>query len=162
MELLAIAVLNTRPQKALASLLGAVIRDTVMRGGKACILGRLAEGLSEALVDPAIATLTQRGAKIRSTTASRKFVVMAAALVSLRGPAGPEPIGPADLGGARRAALGGRGPVAGLEAPDAYEAILNIHFAIEAGPDAPVPETGSSALPQAWRSGCSPNRVMCR
>ncbi|MFO1027076.1 MAG: hydroxysqualene dehydroxylase HpnE [Acetobacteraceae bacterium] len=141
-EPLAIAALNTRPQKALASLLGAVIRDTVMRGGKACIPWLPKEGLSEALVDPAIATLTQRGAKIRFNHRIAEIRSDGGRIVSLRGPAGPEPIGPADSVVLAVPPWVAADLLPGLEAPDAYEAILNIHFAIEAGPDAPVSEIG--------------------
>lgn len=141
-EPLAIAALNTRPQKALASLLGAVIRDTVMRGGKACLPWLPKEGLSEALVDPAIAVLTQRGATIRLNHRIADIRTDGGRVVSLRGPAGPEPIGPSDSVVLAVPPWVAADLLPGLEAPDAYEAILNIHFAIVAGPDAPVSDVG--------------------
>jgi len=46
------------------------MRETLMRGGKACKAMLPKEGLSEALIDPAIATLRSRGAEFGSTAGS--------------------------------------------------------------------------------------------
>ena len=64
LEPLSVAALNTRPHEALACLFGAVLRETLLKGGNACLPRVPKEGLSEALVDPAIATLRERGAEI--------------------------------------------------------------------------------------------------
>ena len=62
---LAIAVLNTEPVNASAQSLWAVFAETFGKGGAALhpVLPRL--GLSESLVDPALAMLAQRGGEIR-------------------------------------------------------------------------------------------------
>ena len=62
---LAIAALNTPPEVALARLLGRVMRETLMRGGSACIAALPREGLSESLIDPAVAWLQARGSDLR-------------------------------------------------------------------------------------------------
>ena len=55
LEPLAISALNTMPEEALASLLWAVVEGSLLRGGRACEPLIPREGLSESLVDPAIA-----------------------------------------------------------------------------------------------------------
>jgi hypothetical protein len=62
---LAIAALNTQPEEGLASLLGAVVRETLEKGGHAALPRWAALGLSESFVDPAEAWLRARGAEIR-------------------------------------------------------------------------------------------------
>ncbi|MEO8715938.1 MAG: FAD-dependent oxidoreductase, partial [Acetobacteraceae bacterium] len=62
---LAIAALNTRPEAGLARLLGAVVRETLMQGGEACVPRFPRGGLSAAFVDPALARLAALGAEPR-------------------------------------------------------------------------------------------------
>ena len=64
-EPLAIAALNTPPEQGLARLLGAVLRETLMRGGAACLPCFPREGLSETLVDPAVAWIRAHGGEVR-------------------------------------------------------------------------------------------------
>ena len=63
-EPLAVAALNTPPDAALARLLGAVMRETLLRGGSACIPAVPREGLSESLIDPAVAWLRARDCEV--------------------------------------------------------------------------------------------------
>ncbi|MBV8455050.1 MAG: FAD-dependent oxidoreductase, partial [Acetobacteraceae bacterium] len=65
LEPLAVAALNTPPDEGLARLLGQVIRETLMRGGNACLPRFPRQSLAAAFVDPALATLEARGADIR-------------------------------------------------------------------------------------------------
>ena len=64
-EPLAVAALNTAAEEASARLLWRILAETLGRGAAACrpLLAR--EGLSESLVDPALALLAGRGAEIR-------------------------------------------------------------------------------------------------
>ena len=57
----AVAALNTPPDVASARLLHAVMRETLFLGGSACIPAVPREGLSESLIDPAVAWLQARG-----------------------------------------------------------------------------------------------------
>ncbi len=59
---LAIAALNTPPEEGSAALLGAVVGETLLRGGAACIPAFPRDGLSECFVDPALDRLRARGA----------------------------------------------------------------------------------------------------
>jgi hydroxysqualene dehydroxylase len=145
-EPLAIAALNTRPQIGLARLLGEVMRETLMRGGRACLPWLPREGLSEALIDPAIQTLTARGATVRFNHRIAEMRIDGGRVVALRGPGGEDPIGPADAVVLAVPPWVAADLLPGLEAPDAFEAILNIHFACVAGPDSPVAQEGFIGL----------------
>jgi len=145
-EPLAVAALNTRPQIALASLLGAVLKQTVLRGGKACIPWFPQGGLSEALIDPAIETLRQRGAHVhlnrRVTGLSRENGRVTA--FSTTG--GPVSLAEGD------AVIFAAPPWAAAEllpeitAPDEFETILNIHFRVDPGRNGPGEEAGFVGL----------------
>ncbi|MBU6450051.1 MAG: FAD-dependent oxidoreductase, partial [Rhodospirillales bacterium] len=65
LEPLAIAALNTMPSVAAAQPLGAVLAETVERGGFAALPRWARLGLSETFVDPALEWLRQRGVEIR-------------------------------------------------------------------------------------------------
>lgn len=64
-EPLSVAILNTEPDIAAASLLWPVLRETVGRGGDACRPMIAREGLGPALVDPGLSALRRAGADIR-------------------------------------------------------------------------------------------------
>lgn len=60
-----LAALNTEPREASASLAGAVLRETLMRGGQACRPLVAKDGLGPAFIDPALAYLERHGVKLR-------------------------------------------------------------------------------------------------
>ncbi len=146
LEPLAVAALNTQPQEGLGRLLGAVMRETLMRGGRACIPMLPKQGLSEALIDPAVKTLRARGADVRLNDRVSELVVESGRVTALRGPEGAIPV-------ARDDALVLAVPpwvagslLPGLAAPEAFEAILNIHFLYDAKDNAPLGEAGFIGL----------------
>ena len=61
----AIAVLNTAPEEAAASLLAPVIRETLAHGGMACRSVLCKQGLGGAFVAPALEYLASKGADVR-------------------------------------------------------------------------------------------------
>lgn len=61
---LLLAALNIDPPQGSAALAGAIIRETLLAGGRAC-RPLVARGLTEVLIDPALALLKQRGADVR-------------------------------------------------------------------------------------------------
>jgi hydroxysqualene dehydroxylase len=132
LEPLAVAALNTPPDQGLARLLGGVVRETLMRGGTACLPRFPRESLAAAFVDPAVATLQARGADIRFGSRIAALQISANRITALlttetHGPiAGPvilavPPWVASDL-------------LPGLIVPDEFQAILNIHFRIDADP----------------------------
>ncbi len=67
----AIAVLNTAPEEAAASLLAPVIRETLANGGKACRPVLCKQGLGSAFVAPALEYLASKGVDVRMSARMR-------------------------------------------------------------------------------------------
>ena len=61
---LLLAALNTEPCEASAALAGAVLRESLAKGGRACRPLIASQGLSEAFVDPAVRFITEKGSSI--------------------------------------------------------------------------------------------------
>jgi squalene-associated FAD-dependent desaturase len=132
LEPLAIAALNTAPDVALASLMQAVVAQTLGAGGAACRPLVPREGLSESFIDPAVDWLRTRGAEVRF---GRRVLAMDRSgdhITVLQCADGPVPLARED-----GVILAAPAPVAasllpGLTVPDAFEAILNLHYLAEA------------------------------
>ena len=130
LEPLAIAALNTPPGEGSARLLGAIVQETLAAGGQACIPAFPREGLSESFVDPAVAWLEAHGATIRLGSRATALHASAGRATAL----GDTPLRPDEA-----VILAVPAPVAtallpGLVAPDRFQAILNLHFRIDADP----------------------------
>jgi squalene-associated FAD-dependent desaturase len=127
-EPIAVAALNTPPDEGIVRLLSAVMRETLFRGGRACIPAVPRVGLSESLVDPAVAWLLARGA---TAVTGRRVAALRSdgqgvELSTTDGPMKAEAVVLAvppwivtDL-------------LPGQVCPTNFQAILNIHFRIEA------------------------------
>ena len=154
-EPLAIAALNTPPDVALARLLGAVMRETLFRGGGACIPAVPRDGLSESLVDPGGGLAA--GARLRGAVrpAGGALRVDGGRVTRWRTTDGPMPVEAVVLAVPPWVAAE---LLPGLWCPTAFQAILNIHFRVEADRVRPA----SSAWSAARRSGCSSSAAMSR
>ena len=130
---LAIAALNTAPRDGLARLLGAVVRETLLAGGAACrpLLPRVS--LAASFIDPALATLRARGAEIRFGHRIAALGVAAGRVAGLRGTDGTIALGPADAVVLAVPPWVATGLLPELVVPDAFEAILNLHYATTPG-----------------------------
>jgi squalene-associated FAD-dependent desaturase len=134
LEPLAVAALNTRPEVALAGLLGAVVEQTLGRGGQWCIPLFPTRGLSEALVDPAVAWLERRGGAVLAGRRIAGLRIQGGRVCALQ-----TTDGAVELAAGDDVVLAVPPPVAadllaGLVAPDAFEAIINVHFRVAAAP----------------------------
>lgn len=135
---LLVAALNTDPAVSSAALAGAVIRETLAKGGAACRPMIAADGLAEAFVDPAVATLAQRGVAVHFDRRLKGIERGAGRVASLVfGEAEPLPLAADD-----QVVLAVTAPVSALllpevPAPDAFRSIVNVHFLVEAPPDMP-------------------------
>ncbi len=138
LEPLAVAALNTPPQAGLARLMAAVMRETLLQGGNACSPMLPREGLSEALVDPAVATLRGRGTEVRLGSRINALVIEGARIAALRGPDGTIPVDPGDAVVLAAPPWAAASLLSGLVAPEAFEAILNIHYRHAADPHGPL------------------------
>lgn len=145
-EPLAVAALNTPTNTGLARLLGAVMRETLMRGGEACIPVLPKEGLSEALADPAVVTLAKRGADIRFNSRIAELTIRQGRVAALRGPDGVLELGEQDAVVLAVPPWVAADLLPGLETPNAFEAIVNIHFRYEPDASGPLAEAGFIGL----------------
>ena len=100
------------PREGLARLLAAVMRETLLRGGQACRPMLPKQGLSEALIDPAIATLRARGADIRLNSRIADLTIEGGRITGAAGPGGTDRGRSGRCGRARGSALGRRRPAA--------------------------------------------------
>jgi squalene-associated FAD-dependent desaturase len=146
LEPLSVAALNTRPHEALACLFGAVLRETLLQGGKACLPCVPKEGLSEALVDPAIATLRGRGTEVLFNRRITGLMVVGGRVTALATIDGQITLDPDD-----GVVLAVPPWVAGellpeITVPDAFESILNVHFKIAVRPEPDIAEAGFVGL----------------
>jgi squalene-associated FAD-dependent desaturase len=133
-EPLAIAALNTQPDRGLGRLLGAVVRETLMLGGAACIPRFPRTSLAESLIDPAIAALETGGAAIHFSRRIGALEIVGNRVTALQTQDGPIPMGRDDTVVLAVPPWIAADLLPGLPAPDAFEAILNVHFRVDADP----------------------------
>ncbi|MBF0877594.1 NAD(P)-binding protein [Gluconobacter cerevisiae] len=124
----AISVLNTDIHTGSAKLLGNVIRKSLAKGGMACCPWFPAVGLSETLIDPAIAYLKRFHGDVRTGVRVSAIEQQNGRATALETGEGRIELSPED-----QVILAVPGPVAqsllpGLTAPDAFESIANAHF----------------------------------
>jgi squalene-associated FAD-dependent desaturase len=134
---LAIAALNTPLDKASASLLGSVLRESIGASGAACLPLIPKEGLSETLVDPALAFLRAHGDEVRFNARLRGIGFKGERVENLDFDSGVVPVDDGES-----CVLAVTAPVASrllpeIAAPDAYHAIVNAHFRIRAPENSP-------------------------
>ncbi len=146
LEPLAVAALNTGSDVGLARLLAAVMRETLMRGGKACVPLLPKEGLSEALIDPAVATLHARGCAVRFNSRIAELTIDGEWITALRGSGGEVALASGDAVVLAVPPWVAVDLLPELIAPNAFEAILNIHFRYTADPAGPLGESGFIGL----------------
>jgi len=131
---LAVAALNTDADHASARLMGEIFADTFGRGGAALHPIFPREGLSESLVDPAIAAIERKGGEVRFSQRLRGLRFENDRVVALDFGRGEVALGEDD-----GVVLAVTAPVAqdlvpDLQAPDAFSAIVNAHFRVESLP----------------------------
>ncbi|HEV2302755.1 MAG TPA: hydroxysqualene dehydroxylase HpnE, partial [Stellaceae bacterium] len=136
-EPLAVAALNTSAEDGSAWLFGQVLGETLRRGGAACrpLLPR--EGLSESLIDPALAALRRMGAEIRFGARLGRLHFAGDRVSELLFDDARVALGPGEpVILALPAAVAAR-LVPGLVVPDRHEPIVNAHFRVAAPAAAP-------------------------
>jgi squalene-associated FAD-dependent desaturase len=125
---LVVAALNTEPAAASARCFWAVLRETLGRGGAACRPLVARKGLSEALVDPALAHLQRNGHALCLGRRLRALDLAGKQVRSLRFTDADVGLGPEDAVVLAAPAPVAQGLVPGLAAPCEFRAILNLHF----------------------------------
>jgi len=131
-----LAALNTDPAESSARLAGAIMRNTLAKGGKAC-RPLVAEGLSAAFIDPALAYIQARGGTAAFGRRLRGIAFDASRAAAL------------DFGDSQIAVEGEDTVILAvppwvaatlvpcLDAPDEFRAILNAHFRVALPPSVP-------------------------
>jgi squalene-associated FAD-dependent desaturase len=131
---LTVAALNTQPEQALARLLAAVLRETLMKGGNACLPMFPRNGLSAALIDPAVAMLTGRGATLHFGRRIAALQIAGGRVTGLGGPDGPIPLDAQDAVVLAVPAWVASDLLPGLMVPTVFGPIVNVHFRLDADP----------------------------
>jgi len=132
-----LAALNTDPQEASASLAGAVLRETLARGGRACRPLIALGGLGPAFIDPALSYLERNRVKVYFSHQLRQLAFASDRVQALDfGEDGVE------LGRDDAVILAVPGSVArlilpGIATPTTFRAIVNAHFKLEPPPGFP-------------------------
>ena len=132
-----LAALNTDPPEGDASLAAAVIRETMLVGGKAYRPLIARDGLSATLVDPALAHLTARGATIHFEHNLHALRFAGTRVAGLDFGQHAVELGSDDAVVLAVPPFMARTLVPDLQAPDAFRAIVNAHFAIPPPSDMP-------------------------
>jgi len=131
---LTVAALNTQPESALTRLLAAVLRETLLRGGDACLPMFPRNGLSTVLIDPAVAMATGRGAVFHFGRRIAALRIAGGRVTGLSGPDGPIAFDPVDAVVLAVPAWVAAELLPGLMVPTVFGPIVNVHFRLEADP----------------------------
>ncbi len=127
---LAVSVLNTDPARASAQLLWAVMAETFGKGEAACRPLTAKQGLSESLIDPAVRFVQQQGGDVRLNDRVRRLNIESGRVDGLL--ASEEiRIDAQDQVILALPPSGAKSLIADIDAPDAFNAIVNGHFRID-------------------------------
>lgn len=123
-----LAALNTEPSEASAFLAGAVLRETLARGGRACRPLVARDGLGPTFIDPALSYLERHGAMLRLRHQLRRLMLSDEAISALDFGDDEICLAPGDT-----VILAVPAPVAPLllpdiHAPKTFRAVVNVHF----------------------------------
>jgi squalene-associated FAD-dependent desaturase len=132
-----LAALNTEAKSGSADLAGAVVRETLARGGRA-YRPRIADpNLAAAFIEPALKTLdTHPGASVRLNRRLRGLVFEAGRVTGLAFAGEITPVASEDRVILAVPAWIAQSLIEGLSAPDEFRAIVNAHFKLPAPPGA--------------------------
>jgi squalene-associated FAD-dependent desaturase len=125
---LLLAALNVDPPEGSAGLAGAVLRETLLAGGRACRPLIAREGLSAVLVEPAVRLLLDKGASVQFEHELREFGVSAGSVAELKFGSDIIGIGPDDAVVLAVPPRPAATLLPGLKTPSKFRAIVNAHF----------------------------------
>jgi squalene-associated FAD-dependent desaturase len=125
---LLLAALNVDPPEGSAGLAGAVVRETLLAGGRACRPLIAREGLSAVLIEPAIKLLQDKGASVRFGHELREFAMSAGSVGELKFGGDTVAIGPGEAVVMAVPPRAASSLLPGLKTPSKFRAIVNAHF----------------------------------
>ena len=133
-----LAALNTEPQSASAQLAGAVLRETLAKGGQAYRPRIATPTLAAAFIDPALAFLKIRKAQVHFNERLRAITFAHRTAMALEFPDATRPVSSGDAVILAVPPWVARDLVPNLPAPTEYRSIVNAHFKIAAPLGAPA------------------------
>ncbi len=125
------AVLNADPAEAAAALLWPVLRETFLQGEVAMRAYIARDGLSPALIDPALEFLQRNGATLRLNDRLRAVTRTSTSVTTLEFTGGRKTLGPGETAVLAVPPSNATGLIQGLAAPAESRAIVNGHFLLE-------------------------------
>ena len=151
-EPFSIGVLNTPPEQAVARLLMPVIRETLAKGADYAQPLVARKGLSDTFVDPALKWLDRKGVEVRFGERILTLDRNENRITALNTSSGRERLGNGDAAVVAVPAWATAQLVDGLQAPDAFAPIVNVHFRIEDKtlPLSPTPLLGMVGSQAQW------------
>jgi squalene-associated FAD-dependent desaturase len=135
-----VSILNTAPEESSADLAGAVVRESLAKGGDWTRPRIATPSLAAAFVEPALARLRRAGAEIRLGRRLRELRLEEGRVAGLRFGEGDEvALGPRDHAILALPPWTTQELLPGVTAPNAFRAIVNAHFRF-------VPPPGTEAM----------------
>jgi squalene-associated FAD-dependent desaturase len=127
-----LAALNTDPTEGSTKLAGAILRETLAKGGRACRPLVAKRGLSAAFIDPALHFLAEQGATLRLGHRLCALELQSDRAVALAFQDASVGLGPDDAIILAAPPVEAANLLPGLEVPQSFRAIVNAHFKIGA------------------------------
>jgi len=149
MRPLLLAALNTEPEDSSAALAGAVLRETLAKGGRFCRPRIAHPSLAAAFVDPALAFLNGKGASLRLGARLRGVTLNGRSAMALDTGEATVPVASGDVVVLAVPPWAAADLVPGLIVPDDFRAIVNAHFKIP-GPAGAPPMLGVIGGTAEW------------
>ena len=132
-----VSALNTAPEEAAADLAGAVMRETLAKGGRFSRPLLATPNLTAAFIDPALNLLKRNGVEIQFGRPLRAVTLEGDRLTKLIFDDGEERLGPQDSAILAVPPWALRTLLPQVPVPDAFRAIVNAHFRVEPPASAP-------------------------
>jgi squalene-associated FAD-dependent desaturase len=133
-----LAALNTEPEAGSADLASAVVRETLVKGGRAYRPRIAHPTLAEAFVEPALEALQQAGAPIRLGRRLKRIRFDGARAAALEFADGTVELGAGDTVVLAVPPWVARELVPDLDAPDEFRSIVNAHYRLTPPEGAPA------------------------
>jgi squalene-associated FAD-dependent desaturase len=125
---LLLAALNVDPPEGSAGLAGAIVRETLLAGGRACRPLIAREGLSAVLVEPAVKLLQEKGASVQFGHELRGFGMVENNVSELKFGEEAVVLGPRDAVVMAVPPRAAASLLPGVKTPAKFRAIVNAHF----------------------------------
>jgi hypothetical protein len=133
-----VSALNTAPEEATADLAGAVIRETLARGGRHSRALLATPNLNAAFIDPALNYLKRNGTELQLGRPLRAVTLEGDRLTKLIFDNGEETLGQQDSAILAVPPWTIQNLLPEVLVPDAFRAIVNAHFRVESPTNAPA------------------------